>query len=215
MHSGSSEAKTVEYKHASSAQVRHILYAGRFYDYQRIESPKVNKKCGSAALGQSGELHSRFLLFRSVEKRTIFPAQSRLQGRIGNHKGLVVKSRYRGRNSRFSTLIHTAFSAFGEVTGTDNHFCLRTLLTRMGAGPAERIILTSAVTAQEERPFQMPLLASAHRSPCSGTSRPGRFPSGCFCWAISFFAASSRSRMDVLPKGSSRRPLLITPSIIP
>ena len=170
---------------------------------------------GSAALGQSGELHSRFLLFRSAEKRTHFPAQSRLQGRMGNHKGLVVKSRYRGRNSRFSTLIHTAFRAFGAVTGTDNHFCLRTLLTRMGAGLAERIVLPPAVATQEEAPLQPPFFAAAHISPCSGTSRPGRFPSGCFCWEISFFAASSRSRMDVLPMGSSRRPLLITPSIIP
>ena len=170
---------------------------------------------GSAALGRAGELHSRFVLFRSVEKRTIFPAQSRLQGRIGNHKGLVVKSRYRGKNSRFSPLIHTAFRAFGEVTGTDNHFCMRTLLAATGAGLAERIILPSAVTAQEEAPLQPPFFAAAHISHCSGTSRPGRFPSGCFCWATSFFAASSRSRIEVLPWGSSRRPLLITPSIIP
>ena len=170
---------------------------------------------GSAALGRAGELHSRFCCFRSVEKRTFFPAHSHLQGGMGNHKGLVVKSRYRGKNSRFSTLIHTAFRSFGNVTGTDNHFGLRTLFAATGAGLTERIILTPAVTAQEEAPLQPPFFAAAHISPCSGTSRPGRFPSGCFCWAISFFAASSRSRMDVLPTGSSRRPLLITPSIIP
>lgn len=155
------------------------------------------------------------ILFRSVEKRAFFPAQSRLQGRMGNHKGLLMKSRYRGRNSRLSTLIHTAFRAFGEVTGTDNHFCLRTLLAATGAGLTERIILPSAVAAQEECPLQTPFFTAAHKSPCSGTSRPGRFSSGCFCWAISFFAASSRSRIEVLPWGSSRRPLLITPSIIP
>jgi len=161
------------------------------------------------------ELHSRFYCFRSVEKRAFFPAHSRLQGGMGNHKGLLIKSRYRGKNVGFSTLIFAVYRAFGEVTGTDNHFRPRTLLALMDAGLAELIILPSAITAQEERPFQTPFLASAHSSPCSGTSRPERFPSGAFCWAISFFAASSRSRIEVLPWGSSRRPLLITPSIIP
>ena len=180
-----------------------------------MKSIVEQKRTGSAALGRAGELHSRFCCFRSVEKRAFFPAQSRLQRGMGNHKGLVVKSRYRGRNSRFSTLIHTAFRAFGAVTGTDNHFCLRTLFAATGAGLAERIVLPPAVAAQEECPLQTPFFAAAHKSSCSGTSRPGRFPSGCFCWAISFFAASSRSRIEVLPWGSSRRPLLITPSIIP
>ena len=132
-----------------------------------------------------------------------------------NHKGQLFKRAYRRRKQRFSTLIFTIYRAFREVTGTDNHFRPRTLLAHTNTGLAELIILPSAVTAQEERPFQMPLLASAHRSPCSGTSRPERFPSGGFCWAISFFAASSRSRIEVLLWGSSRRPLLIIPSIIP
>ena len=131
-----------------------------------------------------------------------------------NPKGLPVKSRYRGKNGDFSTLILTVYRAFGTVTGTSDNLCPETLLAVVDAGLTELIILPSAVAAQEERPFQTPLLASAHRSPCSGTSRPGRFPSGGFCWAISFFAASSRSRMEGLPWGSSRRPLLITPSII-
>ena len=131
-----------------------------------------------------------------------------------NHKGLPVKSRYRGKNGDFLTLILTVYRAFGTVTGTSNNFCPVTLLAVMGTGLTELIMLSSAVASQEKRPFEMPLLASAHRSPCSGTSRPGRFPSGGFCWAISFFAASSRSRMEGLPWGSSRRPLLITPSII-
>ncbi len=170
---------------------------------------------GSAVLGRTGELHSRFCCFKSVEKRVYFLAQSRLHGGMGNHKGLLMKSRYRGKNVGFSTLIFTIHRAFGEVTGTDNHFRSGTLLTLMDTGLAELIILPSAVTAQEERPFKTPLLASAHSSPCSGTSRPERFSSGGFCWAISFFAASSRSRIEVLPWGSSRRPLLITPSIIP
>jgi len=134
---------------------------------------------------------------------------------MGNHKGLVVKSRYRGKNFRFSTLIRTVFRSFGEVTGTDNHFCLGTLLAITDAGLAERIVLPPAVAAQEESPLQPPFFTAAHKSPCSGTSRPGCFPSGDFCLEHSFFAASSRSRMEDFPWDSSRRPLLITPSIIP
>ena len=48
-----------------------------------------------------------------------------------------------------------------------------TLLAAVGAFPAGVVILPPAVLAQEERPFQPPLLASAHRQSCSGTSRPG------------------------------------------
>ena len=161
------------------------------------------------------ELHSRFCCFRSVKKRASFPAHSRLQGGVGNHTGLLVKIQYRGTNCGFSTLIRTVFRSFGEVTGTDNHFCLGTLLAITDAGLAERIVLPPAVAAQEESPLQSPFFTAAHKSPCSGTSRPGCFPSGDFCLEHSFFAASSRSRMEDFPWDSSRRPLLITPSIIP
>ena len=145
----------------------------------------------------------------------IFPAHSRLQSWMGNHKGLLTKSQYRGKNSRFSTLIRTVFRSLGEITGTGNHFCLRTLLAITGTGLTELIVLPSAVTAQEETPLHPPFFAAAHKSSCSGTSRPGCFPSGDFCLEHSFFAASSRSRMEDFPWDSSRRPLLITPSIIP
>ena len=155
------------------------------------------------------------VLFRSVEKQAFFPAHSRLQGGMGNQKGLLMKSRYRRKNCRFSTLICTVFGSLGEVTRADNDFRLGTLLTRMGAGLTELIVLPSAVTAQEESPLQTPFFTAAHKSPCSGTSRPGCFPSGDFCLEHSFFAASSRSRMEDFPWDSSRRPLLITPSIIP
>lgn len=148
-------------------------------------------------------------------KTNIFPSTFSFTGGMGNHKGLLLKSRYRGKNRRFSTLIRTVFRSFGEVTGADNDFRLGTLLALVGAGPAERIILPSAVTTQEEPPLQPPFFAAAHKSPCSGTSRPGCFPSGDFCLEHSFFAASSRSRMEDFPWDSSRRPLLITPSIIP
>lgn len=132
-----------------------------------------------------------------------------------NHKGLLLKRSYRRRNLRYSTFIFTVYRAFGTVTGTDDYSRPDTLLAVMDTAFAQRIVIPPAIAAKEERPFQTPLLASAHRSPCSGTSRPGRFPSGGFCWASSFFAASSRSRMEGLPWSSSRRPLLITPSIIP
>ena len=60
-----------------------------------------------------------------------------------------------------------------------------TLLAAVVAFPAGVVILPPAVLAQEERPFQPPFLASAHRQSCSGTSRPGFFPSGGFCSAHS------------------------------
>ena len=148
-------------------------------------------------------------------KTNIFPSTFSFTGGMGNHKGLIVKSRYRRKNFRFSTLIRTVFRSFGEVTGTDNHFCLGTLLAITDAGLAERIVLPSAIISQEESPLQPPFFTAAHKSPCSGTSRPGCFPSGDFCLEHSFFAASSRSRMEDFPWDSSRRPLLITPSIIP
>lgn len=132
-----------------------------------------------------------------------------------NHKGLLLKRSYRGRKQGFSTLILTVYRAFGTVMGTGNDFCPKTLLAVVSAGFAELIILPSAVAAQEECPFQTPFLTPAHREPCSGVPFSGCFASGAFRPAHSFFAASNRSRMEVLPWGSSRRPLLITPSIIP
>lgn len=77
----------------------------------------------------------------------------------------------------------------------------------MGTGLTDPVILPFAIAAQEKAPVPAPLLASAHGSLRSGVSRPVRFPSDGFCWAHSFFAASSRSRIEVFPWGSSRRPL--------
>ena len=132
-----------------------------------------------------------------------------------NHKGLLLKRSYRGRKQRFSTLILTVYRPLGTVMGTGNHLCPETLFAVIDAGLTELVILPPAVASQEERPFQMPFLTSAHREPCSGAPFSGCFASGAFRPAHSFFAASSRSRMEGLPWGSSRRPLLITPSIIP
>ena len=132
-----------------------------------------------------------------------------------NHKGLLIKGLYRGKKAEFSTVFTTFFCPPGKIPGTGNQICPETLLTGMGAGLTDPVILPLAIAAQEKAPIPTPLLASAHGSLRSGVSRPVCFPSGGFCWAHSFFAASSRSRMEGLPWGSSRRPLLITPSIIP
>ena len=71
-----------------------------------------------------------------------------------------------------------------------------TLLAAVNTFFTDMVILPPAVLAQEERPFQPPLLASAHRQSCSGTSRPGFLPSGGLCSAHSRLASSNRSRME-------------------
>ena len=172
------------------------------------------QKAGAQPSDEPGNCTPAFAV-SEVWKNKPFPCTFSFTGGMGNHKGLLMKSQYRGKNSRFSTLIRTVFRSFGEITGTGNHFCLRTLLAITGTGLTELIVLPSAVTAQEEPPLQSPFFAAAHKSSCSGTSLPGCFPSGDFCLEHSFFAASSRSRMEDFPWDSSRRPLLITPSIIP
>lgn len=57
---------------------------------------------------------------------------------------------------------------------TGQHHRPETLLAGMNAAFAELVILTPAVLAQEERPFQTPFLAPAHKSPSSGASSAGR-----------------------------------------
>lgn len=123
--------------------------------------------------------------------------------------------RYRRLFCRFPTLIPAVFGAFGKVMGTSNHSYPETLLAIMGTAKTDLVILPPTVLPQEEGPFQTPLLAPAHRSPCSGASRPGRFTSGGLRSAHSRLASSSRSRMEGFATASSRRPLLITPSIMP
>ena len=50
---------------------------------------------------------------------------------------------------------------------TGHHHRPETLLAGMDTALAELIVLAPAVLAQEERPFQPPFLAPAHKS-CSG-----------------------------------------------
>lgn len=132
-----------------------------------------------------------------------------------NHKGLLIKGRYRGKKAVFLTVFTTFFCPPGKISGTGKQIRPETLLAGMGAGLTDPVILAFAIAAQKKTPIPTPLLTPAHGSLRSAVSRPVRFPSGGFCWAHSFFAASSRSRIEVFPWSSSRRPLLITPSIIP
>ena len=57
---------------------------------------------------------------------------------------------------------------------TGQHHRPETLLAGMGAALTELVILTPAILAQEERPFQTPFLAPTHKLPNSG---------GFFCGA--------------------------------
>ena len=50
---------------------------------------------------------------------------------------------------------------------TGHHHRPETLFTGMDTALAELVVLAPAVLAQEERPFQTPFFASAHKS-CSG-----------------------------------------------
>lgn len=174
----------------------------------------LDKNGGSTALGRiRGTVLP--LLFIWGGKLKIFVSVCPVMCGMINHKRLVQKSRYRGTRAGVSTLIATLFCTLGMISGTGKQIRPETLLAGMGAGLTDPVILPFAIAAQEEAPVPTPLLASAHGSLRSGVSRPVRFPSDGFCWAHSFFAASSRSRIEVFPWGSSRRPLLITPSIIP
>ena len=160
---------------------------------------------------ESGELYSRFYLRWKIKASFLC-----MPSNVGddNYKGQVLKSRYRGKKAVFSTVFTTLFCTPGKIPGTGNQIRPETLLTGMGAGLTDPVVLPFAIATQEKAPIPTPLLTPAHGSLRSGVSRPVRFPSGGFCWEHSFFAASSRSRMEGFPWGSSRRPLLITPSII-
>lgn len=89
-----------------------------------------------------------------------------------NNKGLVLKSRYRGRKADFSTVFATLFCPSGKIPRTGNQIRLVTLLAGMDASFTDPVMLPFAIAAQEEAPVPTPLLASAHGSLRSGVSRP-------------------------------------------
>ena len=136
-----------------------------------------------------------------MRNRTFFPLYRQDHRHKVNHKGSVWKSRYRRLFCRFCTLIPAVFGAFGKIVGTGHHHRPETLLAGVDAALTEFIVLAAAILSQEEGPLLPPLFAPAHRLPCSGASRPGRFTSGGLRSAHSRFASSSRSRMEGLITG--------------
>ena len=113
-----------------------------------------------------------------------------------NPKGSLRKYERRELFCVFRPLILTDFRAFGTVMRTSDQTCPETLLAAVNTFFADMVILPPAVLTQEERPFQPPFLASAHRQSWPGASRPGFLPSGGLCSAHSRFASASRSRME-------------------
>lgn len=145
----------------------------------------------------------------------LFPYFKRKQGYMGKHKGTRLKRRHRGKYPLFSTLITTLFCSPAAIPGTGQKNDPKTLLAVMDTAHADLVVLPSAVLTQEERPFQPPFLASAHKSPCSGVLLPEGPFSAAGRSAQIFFASASRSLMEGFACCSSRRPLFRTPSIIP
>ena len=94
------------------------------------------------------------------------------------------------------------FETAGRIVRTRQHYRLETLLAGVDAALAELVILTPAVLAQEERPFQTPFLAPAHKSSNSGGFFCGAGLSGLFRSAHSHFASSRCSQMEGVFSGA-------------
>ena len=113
---------------------------------------------------------------------------------VGNHKGRPFICQYRERNDAFSTHIATLIRTPGKVPGTGKLLYPEALLAAICTVLTKWMILPPPVPTQEERPFQMPFLASAHRSSRSGAFRLGVSTFGCL--SHSCRAVSNLSRMD-------------------
>lgn len=125
-----------------------------------------NKKAGASPSAQT-EGGAPALLWKGVQNSLSTPLKSEGKARMRNHKGGSRKSRHRRFFSPFSTPICTLFRACGLVMGAGDKNHPEALLAWVGTALTDFVILTAAILAQEESPFQPPLLASAHRS-CSG-----------------------------------------------
>ena len=86
---------------------------------------------------------------------------------MGNHTAPTQKSRHRRFLGQFWTLIPALFGAARKIVRTGHYHRPETLFAGMNAALTELVILAPAVLTQEERPFQTPFLASAHKS-CFG-----------------------------------------------
>ena len=169
-------------------------------------------------------MRSRFCVMESVGKPSIRLSFQRRGRCMGNHKGGSRKSRHRGFIHLFLPLIAALLGTDRAVMRTGDKLRLKTLLAAMNTSLADWVILPPAVLSQEEGPFQFPFLASAHSSPRSGGFFCGTAFSGALRPAHSRLASSSRSMIEGFFSGaaslafstsSPRRPLLITPSIMP
>ena len=155
-----------------------------------------------------------FCVYKSVDFDLCMTSTGEENLRKGKHIAYLPKSRYRRLFDHFCTPTTTLFRSLRSVTGTGYQDHPETLLAVVGTATANLVVLPSTVLSQEEGPLLTPFLAPAHRLPCSGVPRPSRAFSGVGLSAHSRFASARRSRMEGFSFTSSRRPLLICPSII-
>ena len=140
----------------------------------------MHVKSGSTANRTNREAVLPFCVTESVWNQAFFSVCQQADRHMRNHKGSLWKCGYRELFCGFRTLILTDFRPSGAVMRASHQVRPETLLAAVVAFPAGVVILPPTVLTQEERPFQPPFLASAHRQSCSGTSRSGFFPSGAY-----------------------------------
>ena len=133
-----------------------------------IDPMKNNKKTGVQPIGRTEKLYSRFVLWEVCENQSFPSCISGNTAAWKKYKGRPPKSRHRGFQGLFSTLILAVFGASGKIMGTSYQLRLETLLAVMGAALAYLVILPPAILPQEEEPFQPPFASSGR----SMTLRP-------------------------------------------
>ena len=146
-----------------------------------------------AALGEPGNCTPAVVIWKCWKSNAFFLSVCERMG-VGNHKGLSIICQYRERNGVFLTHIATLFRTPGQIPWADKLFHPEALFTAICTALTEWMILPSSIPAQEELPFQMPFLASAHRSSRSGASRLGVSTFGCL--SHSCRAASNLPRTE-------------------
>ena len=154
----------------------------------------------------------------------LYPVIQRLNGSDGKTYGAIFLRRLQSEKALIfhpfhdtSNALSVYSGALGGVARTADYNSPEALFAWLDAAAADIVVLASPVCIKEECPFELPLLASAHRS-CSGfRSLWGLGLSSCG----SDFAALSLSMMeDFSPLSGalaavSFGPLLMIPSIMP
>lgn len=153
-----------------------------------------------------------------MENRPL-PLHFRLRGhRQENIRG-TLQAPLTGQKSRdfqhLSRHIFRPVCPLGFVEWTRYNFSPEALLAGMEAAAAQVVVFAPPVTIEEEAPFLLPFLTSAHKSRSLFFSFWG---AGLSCGLLDL-AAFSRSIMEDFPRFSllsfSLGPLLMIPSIIP